>query len=283
MIFPPRPAGARRLTSRALAAAAAALLGGCAVTGPPPGHEMLNAVLWQRDAAEYRAVAVQAYRLAAARLAEGLADPAWTAALEQEGDVSGLPPAVMLDIDETVLDNTPYEARIIRAYGAYSRATFAAWCEEAAAGPVPGVTEFLARARSLEVAVYFYTARREALRSCTLRNLARLGLPVAPDGSNLLMGGTAKTAWRSHVAATHRIVLLIGDNLEDFVTGSRQDPAARRAVMKRHRDRWGRQWIVLPNPMYGHWESAFYGFDHGLSREAKTGHKLEALEPGHGK
>lgn len=260
---------------------ATGLLGGCTAVGPHPDgvpHEMLNAVAWQRLGAEYEAVARQTYGLASRRLAEARADPAWTAALEQSGDAAGLAPAVVLDIDETVLDNTPYEVRIIREHGVFSPATFAAWCEEAAATAVPGVQAFLREAVAQGVAVFFYTARREALRDCTRRNLEALGLPVAPDGTNLLMaeGGT-KAVWRRRIARHHRILLLMGDNLEDFVAGSRQDPAARRALVRRHGERWGRQWIILPNPIYGHWEAALYGFDHGLSRAAKTVRKVRSL------
>lgn len=259
----------------------AGALMGCATAGAPRDeepHEMLDAVAWQRLGAEYEAVARQTYGLATYRLVQALADPSWTAALEQSADARRLPPAVVLDVDETVLDNTPYEVRLIRSHGAYSPATFAAWCEEAAATAVPGVQAFLRAATALGIEVFFYTARWEALRDCTRRNLEALGLPVAPDGANLLMAdGGAKDEWRRRIAGHHRILLLVGDNLEDFVAGSRQAPAARRALVRRHGERWGRQWIILPNPMYGHWEAALYDFDDGLSRGARTARKVRGL------
>src|SRR5215203_940023 len=77
-------------------------------------HENLNAVAWMQTSLEYQASAVQAYRLAARQLDEALADRSWTAAIEQTGDASKLPPAVVLDIDETVLDNSPFQARVVR-------------------------------------------------------------------------------------------------------------------------------------------------------------------------
>ena len=97
---------------------------------------MLNATLWQQTSAEYIGVTNQIYRFARVNLDQALADTSWTAALEQTGDYSRLPPAVMLDIDETVLDNGPYEARIIKHLGRYSPSTFAEWCrnENAPAG-----------------------------------------------------------------------------------------------------------------------------------------------------
>ena len=88
-------------------------------------HEMLNATLWQQTSAEYIGLTNQVYRAARSNLDRALADTAWTAALEQTNDYALLPPAVMLDIDETVLDNGPYEARIINTLGQYSPASFA--------------------------------------------------------------------------------------------------------------------------------------------------------------
>src|SRR5687767_3909483 len=82
-----------------------------AVAGP---HENLNAVLWMQTALEYEATALQAYRLGQIQLDAALKEPRWTAAIEQPGDAAGLPPAVILDIDETVLDNSYYQARLVR-------------------------------------------------------------------------------------------------------------------------------------------------------------------------
>jgi predicted secreted acid phosphatase len=83
-----------------------------AASTTPVGLDNLNAVLWVQSAVEYRATSLQAYRLAQRALDDALADATWTAALEQTGDFAGLPPAIILDIDETVLDNAYYEARL---------------------------------------------------------------------------------------------------------------------------------------------------------------------------
>jgi len=69
-----------------------------------------------------RATAVQAYRLASLMLDRAMADRAWTAALEQTGDFASKPPAVILDVDETVLDNSESEERDIREGAVYSEA-----------------------------------------------------------------------------------------------------------------------------------------------------------------
>jgi len=264
----------------AVSALAAVALAACAAPGTSTQpHEMLNAVLWQQRAPEYRALAMQSYALAELRLREGLA-AGWSAALEQPPDgAASLAPAVLLDLDETVIDNSRYEARIVTQLGRYDRDSFARWCEEAAAGAVPGAVDFVRAARALGVTVLFYTAREERLRECTLRTLRSLGIAPVTAQEVFLRGAGSKGEVRARLSRSYRLVLLVGDSLEDFVEGSKAEPQARLALVRRHRERFGRQWIVLPNAIYGHWEAAWYGFDYGAPREAMLGRKVEALEP----
>ncbi len=264
---------------RTLAVTAIVILAGCVQTPERVNsHEMLNATLWQQTSAEYVGVTNQIYRFARINLDQALADTSWTAALEQTGDYSSLPPAVMLDIDETVLDNAPYEARIIKHLGRYSPASFAAWCRDENAPLVPGARAFIDYAVKQNVAVFYYSARREKLRDCTTRNMRELGLPLQDESRLLLHDGTGKSDYREKVAGHYRILLLIGDNLEDFVEGSKSDPASRRKLALRHAERWGRQWIVLPNSIYGHWEASMYNFDYRLPREQQLQLKLQQLQ-----
>jgi len=256
-------------------ALAALLLAGCALA---PGHEMLNAVLWQQRAAEYRVLALQSYALATARLDEGLATPSWSAALEQGPGALALPPAVVLDLDETVIDNARYEARIVTRLGQYSAESFAHWCEEGGGNAVPGVIAFLDAARARGVEIFFYSAREEALRECTLRILRAIGAGPVSHHALFLRGAGSKAQIRARLAATHRIVLLVGDNLEDFVDGSRADEASRQAIAERYAAWFGRRWIMLPNATYGHWEALYYGFDYGTSRAWKLERKRAALQ-----
>jgi len=241
-------------------------------------HEMLNATLWQQTAAEYVGITNQVYRFARKNLDQALADTTWTAALEQTGDFSKLPPAIMLDIDETVLNNASYEARIIKNLGQYSQSTFAEWCRNENAPAVPGAKTFLDYAAKRGVAVFYYSARREKLRDCTIRNIRELGLPLPDDSRLLLSNGKGKSGYREMIAGQYRILLLVGDNLEDFVEGSKSDPASRRELALRYAQRWGRQWIILPNAIYGHWESSSYNFDYQLPRERQLQQKLQQLQ-----
>ena len=271
-----------RLWRLALVAALMLAVAGCGTRQTRvDAHESLNATLWTQTAAEYLGATTQAYRVAAANLDRALADPKWTAALEQDDDYGGLPPAVMLDLDQTVLDTSSYNARIILQHGSYSQETFNAWCRNFTAPAVPGAKKFLDHAVEQGIRVIYYSARREALRDCTTRNLRALGMPLLDQQWLLLNEGTpltSKEQQRSSMASQFRILLLVGDNLDDFIGGSKTDAASRRALAARHAERWGREWIILPNPMYGHWESSLYGFDYSLPKEMQLRHKLQPLQ-----
>lgn len=264
-----------RLTALVLCAA----LVGC--TKPevePDTHEMLNAALWTQSSAEYPAIARQTYRLARVNLDQALADPRWTAALEQTGDAAALPPAIIADLDETILDNTSYEVRIIRRLGSYAPESFADWCREVNAPAIPGAREFLDYTAAHGVAVFYYSARKASLRECTTRNLRYLQLPFPDETRLLLADGVSKSEYRARLAGQYRILLLLGDNLEDFVSGSMTGSSIRNELATRYSERWGREWIVLPNPMYGHWEAAAYGFDYRLPRPEQLRRKLLMLQ-----
>jgi acid phosphatase len=249
-------------------------------TQPAGTHESVNATLWSLTAPEFHAGATQAYRAATDSLDAALEDPRWTAALEQEGNYADLPPAVMMDIDQTILDNSIYNARIVTEYGEYTQETFSAWCKEVAAAAIPGAVEFIDYAGSRGVTVIYYSRRIEPLRECTTKNMEALGIPVEQEF--LLLNNrrpdSKKAYLRTELSSRFRILLLVGDDLEDFVAGTRVDRAARMALVKQHEERWGRQWIVLPNPMYGAWDTSLYGHNYELSREEKLELKIRHLE-----
>jgi 5'-nucleotidase (lipoprotein e(P4) family) len=225
-------------------------------------HENLNAVLWMQTAAEYRATALEAYRLAQLQLDRALQDPAWTATTEQTVDVSSLPPAVILDLDETVFDNSAFQARAVRDTSTYSEDAWNRWAEERKAGAIPGAIEFLTYAKSRGVTPFYVTNRDHKVEEATRDVLAKLGAPVTSGHDAVMMrhengwDASDKTSRRQSVAANYRVLLLIGDNFEDFVSGTRASIADRDALVRKYDAYWGRKWIVLPNPSYGSWESA---------------------------
>ena len=249
-------------------------------------HENLNATLWTQTAVEHDAICLQAFRQARESLDRALKDKRWTAALEQTGNYRKLPPAVVLDIDETVVDNSGMEARAALADSDFTTELWDQWVSESAAGALPGAVEFTQYARSRGVTVFFITNRDAKHEEATRKNLARLGFPLDPakggPADTLLTRGerpewtSDKGTRRAEVASRYRILLLLGDDFGDFVSNVRVPVEQRRAIYQRERERWGRQWIVLPNPMYGSWEAAVLG-PQRLKREDALSVKFKSL------
>ncbi|MDE2088234.1 MAG: acid phosphatase, partial [Xanthomonadaceae bacterium] len=157
-----------------LALAASVLLAGCAAAPSRPAaapvaevaaNDNLNAVAWAQTAIEHDLVYLQAYRDAQSRLLGALHDPHWDALTREDRVVpaAGLPPAVVLDIDETVLDNSPYQARLVKSGGAYDETSWAAWCKEERARALPGALAFTRFAAAHGIAVIYLSNRAKDL------------------------------------------------------------------------------------------------------------------------
>lgn len=253
-------------------------------------HELLNATLWVQTSAEYRGLCHQAYGQATRRVQAALRNPAWTADLEQAKtpapQLAKLPPAVILDVDETVLDNSYYEARLILQGGSYGSKTWGAWCKEERATPIPGALEFCRAAHAAGVTVFYVTNRDDPLREATRNNLRKQGFPLR-EGLEVVRtrGDTSdKQPRRDAIAQEYRILLLIGDNGSDF---AKPLLAETNAETQRYADQqrtwWGERWILLPNPMYGHWEANVVQRKWGAANDAaRLGLRAAALrsQPG---
>lgn len=218
----------------------------CSTTQPcVPGDALLNATLWMQRSAEYRANALQAYGTARRALDAALAAPA----------SSSLPPAIILDLDETALDNMGFESNVIRKGITYDQTMWNTWIAQEAALGTPGAKEFLEYAVSLGVTPYYITNRRAAEMEHTRANLAKLGYPLTAD--NLIVRGDTdpkdKTSRRERVAATHRVLMLFGDDLNDFIDAASKTPAERDRIISENASNFGTKWIILPNPVYGSW------------------------------
>lgn len=233
-----------------------------------PQANNLDATAWMQTSAEYRAAVAGSYALARQQLDAALADPAWDAMPPEERaairPATGLPPAIITDADETLIDNSPFQARRI-ASGAqgFDYDAWAAWVNEAAARPLPGALAFARYAASRGVVIYYVTNRdAPGELEATIANLRAAGFPVAEDASNVMLRGDARAPDREKgerrrwIGERHRVVLMLGDNLGDFVDGINTDRAGREALVDAHAARWGTQWIMLPNPAYGSWEAA---------------------------
>jgi acid phosphatase len=146
----------------------------------------------------------------------------------------------------------------------YSEAAWEAWCREEKAGAIPGAVEFLKYARGRGVTPIYVTNRGAGVEDATRHNLSKLGIPVDATTDAVLArheqgwDGSDKGARRAFVATRYRILLLVGDNFEDFlsVPAARKSMAGRETLFDQYADYFGTRWIVLPNPTYGSWEQA---------------------------
>jgi len=222
-----------------------------------PGLALVNATLYMQTAAEYQAAALQTYAGARRALEAALAEPPTTS----------LRPAVVLDLDETVFDNSRYAARSIeRGVTFQFNEHWTGWVSEAASEAVPGAKEFLAYAQSRGVTPFYITNRTSDMEAPTRRNLDQLGMPLGLDEDTLLLRGerpewntTDKTSRRDFVAARYRVLLTLGDDINDFIATSGKSVAERDAVIAQTSANWGTRWFIVPNAIYDSWESAVTG------------------------
>ena len=249
----------------------------------------LNAVLWVQASAEYGAVTQTLYRAAADRLDVALAEQHWDALVpgERGNPATGLPPAVILDVDETVLDNSPYQARLVLDGREYDEVSWDRWVAEKKAEPVPGVVDFARAATAKGITLLYLSNRAEHLQAATLENLRTVGLPVKDDSVFLGLGtvvegceqnGSEKNCRRRLAGQQYRVLMQFGDQLGDFAEILANTPPGRQQLLDEYRDWFGERWWMLPNPSYGSWEPAIFNNDWTQPRAARRKAKREALE-----
>lgn len=250
------------------------LLSACATTSPEPELSGDYGLQWVKHAAEYRAVTRQVYAAATRDLPRFVEDVTWNA-LPQQQNAATLPPAVILDVDETVVSNVDFQIELVPPF---TNEKHDQWNRENVAIPVEGVRDFVAAARDLGVTVFFVTNRPCRVkrgiddpcpqRQTTIDDIAEAG--IATDADHVFLseerGWTReKLTRRLHIARTHRVIMLIGDDFGDFVKCAREKVvapcstpgtrASRTEALDRYDHYWGNGWYVLPNPMHGSWTS----------------------------
>jgi 5'-nucleotidase (lipoprotein e(P4) family) len=208
----------------------------------------VGAYLWFQTSGEYRALCYQAYNLGRLKLDRDL---------ENKHNKKR---AVVLDLDETVLDNSFSGADEIQSRQNWDKESFNRWVAKKSAVAVPGATEFLRYAVSRQVEIFYISNRKTFQVEDTFVNLKKLGIPVKKE--NLLLQGDewGKESRRLEVLKKYEIVLFFGDNLGDFHKDwDGKTSEERRALVDSHRDDFGEKFIVLPNPLYGDWEKSLPG------------------------
>ncbi|HEY1142141.1 MAG TPA: HAD family acid phosphatase [Lysobacter sp.] len=284
-----------------------ALLGGCAThqaatadTTPtpvataapeqgPPADDSLNATVWFQTSVERDLVYTAIYRAAGQRLDAALKDRRWDALPKDErsNDASKLPPAIIVDVDETVLDNSPSQVRQIRERRGFDEAAWGAWVNERKAKPLPGAAEFLNAAAARGVTVFYISNRDASLAGATVANLRQAGFPLKDASQFLGLGtvvegceqnGSEKTCRRQLVASRYRVLMQFGDQVGDFVQILANTPEGRRTAIAPYMDWIGSRWWPLPNPLYGSWEPALFGNAWSQPEAVRRAAKEDALD-----
>ena len=271
--------------------AAAPAAAGAQTPAPSTADDNLNAVVWMQTSAEYKAVSETVYRAAADRLDDAIAEKNWDALVPGERDNAGktaaLPPAVIMDVDETVLDNSPYQARLVKNGKEYDEVTWDQWVSEKKAKPLPGVVDFAKAAAAKGVTLLYLSNRAEHLQAATLENLRAVGLPVKDESVFLGLGtfvkdceqnGSEKNCRRRLAGQQYRVLMQFGDQLGDFAEIVANTPEGRATLLAEYDDWFGERWWMLPNPTYGSWEPALFNNEWKQPREKRREAKRAAID-----
>lgn len=223
------------------------------------GKAKLFMAAYQQKAAEYRALCYQAYNMASWQLETLLKNR------------SSKPAAIMTDIDETVLDNSPYQVHQSLIGKDFDNTTWHEWTARADADTVPGALHFFQYAASLGVEIFYVSNRDMAEKQATLDNLKRYGFPFADEEHLKLKSTTSsKIPRRDSIAATCQIIMQVGDNLNDLNGGfEKKDIDQRFNLVNQLKSEFGTSLIVIPNPSYGEWENAMFNYKFNLTPAQK--------------
>ncbi|HEY5463887.1 MAG TPA: 5'-nucleotidase, lipoprotein e(P4) family [Hanamia sp.] len=219
----------------------------------------LFATAYQQRSAEYKALCYQAFNIARLRIEQF------------NRERSPKPKAIMTDIDETILNNSLYEAHQLLQGKDYDDTSWVNWTSMGMADTIPGALHFLQFASASGIEIFYVTNRGENEREGTLKNLKKFNFPNA-DNEHLLLKGksSSKEERKNQIAETHTIVMLMGDNMNDLSSlFEKKYPDERSKVADDFATQFGNRFIVLPNPVYGDWEFSLYHYNYGLSAEQK--------------
>lgn len=214
-----------------------------------PREYQLGAYLWFQHSAEYKALTHQAYNIARAQVERDLEDK------------HNKRRAVILDIDETVLDNSAGGAYEIKNKIAWNSANLAEWVKLKKAAAIPAALDFIKFLEQRQVEVFYISNRKVAMFDDTYTNLVEQAFPVKKENLLLMSDIHSKEPRRLSVEKNYHIILLVGDNLVDFHKDFDKAPTEKRAAaVEQMKTEFGSRYIILPNPLYGDWENAL-GYD----------------------
>lgn len=223
------------------------------------GHAKVLMAAYQQKAAEYRALCYQAYNIAHLRLDQFVSES------------SPKPMAIMTDIDETVLDNSPYQVHQSLQGKDYDPTSWYEWTSRADADTLPGALNFFKYAASKNIEIFYVSNRDQIERKSTLENLKKFGFPFADDAHLKLKSTTSsKQARRDSIQMNYTLIMQVGDNLNDLNAAFEKKSIEKRFdVTNNFSADFGNRLIILPNPSYGDWENALYNYKYTLTPAQK--------------
>ena len=217
----------------------------------------LMSIAYHHNAAETKALQLQAYNVAQDNLAKFLK-------LKTKK-----PLAVVLDIDETVLDNSPYQIKANISNSMFP-AEWLNWTQSAKAEVIAGAKNFIHYAQKHKVQVFLITNRGNEEKEATFKNLALRDIKIDENHIFFKADTSSKEVRRMSLSKNYNLALLIGDNLADFdVLYDKKSLEARSQATDLLAEDFGRKYIILPNPMYGDWEGSIYEGKYPKTSEEK--------------
>ena len=226
-------------------------------------------VQWQLNSGEAMALQYQAYNTAEKQLESSVKDYTGNKKL-----------AVVLDLDETVINNYGNTIENLISGTGYSKEKFTDWAKQEKATIIPGADDFLHKAEELGVEVYYVSNRYPEDLDATIENLKKLGLPSADKDHVLIKTDSSnKTSRVEEISKTHDIIMIVGDNLGDFPSDFyKKSNKERQDIVGKEEDKFGAQYIILPNASYGDWDSATYGYKYDKTDAEKKEDMINAIK-----
>lgn len=228
----------------------------------------VSGVLWYQTSSEAKALYYQSFNLAKMMLDKNLKE-----------SKNKKKKAVITDIDETILNNSPYNARLAKSGNLYTSEGWDNWVKAGVAKALPGAVDFCNYAQAAGIEIFYVSNRTVRTLDVTIQNMKNEGFPFTEAKYFLLKSsGSDKTARRDSILMNYDVILYMGDNLRDFSEdfGHRKENFGEAAVNE-NSEMFGTKFIVFPNPMYGEWEKAVYNDDWSTPDNKKDSLRKAAL------
>ncbi|WP_301098354.1 5'-nucleotidase, lipoprotein e(P4) family [Otariodibacter sp.] len=254
-------------------------LSGCVATNQDSGEAVLQqqsvlGINWVQESGEYQALAHQAFNTA-------------KFTFDHAKVAKGKKKAVVVDLDETMIDNSPNAGWQVKNNKGFDSAAWTRWVNAKQAKAIPGAIEFNNYVNNHKGTVFYVSNRKDNdEKKSTVENLKQLGFQGVNEQTLYLKKDKSNKSERFEEIEKqgYQIVLYIGDNLNDFGDATyHKTNAERRSFVKSNSKLFGSKFIILPNPNYGDWESAIFNYDYSRTPEQKAKARMDAINAWDGK